>query len=150
MTQVPDMSALLEQVQTAEELGALLDVVNDEQVSAVVRDVGADQVLERVFSVFPDRFEPARAGADARATIQWSVSFDGTPHAWVVDIADGACKVQPGTATGTRLTLDLALPDFLRLVSGRLNATQAFMGGKLKLTGDVMFALQMQGWFGLA
>ena len=150
MTQGSDMTALLEQVHTAEELGSLLDVVNDDQVAVVAREVGPDEVLGRVFAVFPERFDPVRAGADAAATIQWTVGFDGTMHGWVVEIADGACRAQPGVAEHPRLSLELALPDFLRLVSGRLNATQAFMSGKLRLTGDVMFALQMQGWFGLA
>jgi putative sterol carrier protein len=35
----------------------------------------------------------------------------------------------------------------LRLVSGKLNGMQAFFAGKLKLTGDMMFAQTMQGWF---
>ena len=148
--QGPDMAALLEQVNTPEELGSLLDVVNDDEVAAVVRDVGADQVLSRVFAAFPERFDPVRAGEGAQATVQWTVGFDGTDHRWVVEIADGSCSTAPDSVESARLTLSLALPDFLRLVSGRLNATQAFMTGKLALQGDVMFALQMQSWFGLA
>lgn len=150
MTQLPDVAGLLEQVQTAEELGTILDTVNDDQVADVVRQVGASDVLARVFSVFPERFEPARAGAGAAAVIQWNVTFDGESHDWVVDIADDICRTHAGTAPQPRLTLNLALPDFLRLVTARLNATQAFMGGKLRITGDVMFALQMQSWFGLS
>lgn len=146
----PGTTALLEQVHTPEELGALLDLVNDDQVADVVRTVGADSVLSRVFAAFPTRFDAARAGHDAQALIQWAVSFDGEDHRWVVDIAGGACSTRQGATDDPRLALALALPDFLRLVSGRLNTTQAFMSGKLRLTGDVMFALQMQGWFGLS
>jgi putative sterol carrier protein len=45
------------------------------------------------------------------------------------------------------VTLALAFPDFLRLVSNKLDGMQAFFSGKLKLTGDMMFAQTMQGWF---
>lgn len=150
MVQVPDFAMLLEQVSSAEELGALLDTVNDDQVGEVVRQIGPEEVLGRVFAVFPERFEPERAGAGTAAVIQWNVSFDGATHPWVVDIADDACRTRTATADQPRLTLTLALADFLRLVTGRLNPTQAFMNGKLRIVGDVMFALQMQSWFGLS
>ena len=51
----------------------------------------------------------------------------------------------PGRRTARHLTL--TLPDFLRLVAGKLPPVQAFMTGKLKLQGDMMIATAMQGWF---
>ena len=41
----------------------------------------------------------------------------------------------------------MALPDFLRFLTGQLDGMQAFMTGKLKLSGDMMFAQSMQAWF---
>jgi len=45
------------------------------------------------------------------------------------------------------VTLALALADFLRFIAGQLDGMQGFMGGKLKLTGDIMFAQSMRSWF---
>jgi putative sterol carrier protein len=45
------------------------------------------------------------------------------------------------------VTLGLSLPDFLRLILGQLDGMQAFMGGKLKLSGEIMLAQTMQSWF---
>jgi putative sterol carrier protein len=45
------------------------------------------------------------------------------------------------------VTLGMALPDFLRFITGKLDGMQAFMSGKLKLAGDMMFAQTMQTWF---
>jgi putative sterol carrier protein len=51
--------------------------------------------------------------------------------------------------TDARVTIGLSVPDFLRLVAGDLDATQAFMAGKLKIKGDMMFATQVPQMFGL-
>ena len=52
-----------------------------------------------------------------------------------------------GAPESARVTLSLSAPDFLRLVTGKLNGQTAFFQGKLKLSGDMMFAQTMQGWF---
>jgi putative sterol carrier protein len=41
----------------------------------------------------------------------------------------------------------MAVGDFLRLIAGKLNGMQAFMTGKLKVSGDLFFAQTFQGWF---
>lgn len=150
MQQPPDMTGLVEQVHTADQLGMLLDAVGQDQVAAVVRQVGAEAVLARVFALFPGRFEPACAGGGAWATIQWDVSFDGETHHWVLDVADGACRARAGTAARARLSMAISLPDFLRLVSGRLDGVEAFLGRRLRLRGDRLLALRLGWWFGLA
>jgi putative sterol carrier protein len=79
--------------------------------------------------------------------IQYDVTASGKTHTFQLKVANGKCEVGRGAGGPARVTLTLALPDFLRLVSGKLNGMQAFMTGKLKLGGDMMFAQTMQGWF---
>ena len=55
--------------------------------------------------------------------------------------------MQKGAAGPARVTLQLGIADFMRLVAGVLNGPQAFMQGKLKIAGDLMFAQVMQTWF---
>ena len=46
------------------------------------------------------------------------------------------------------LRLNAPLRRVYRLyVAGQLDGMQAFMGGKLKLAGDMMFATTLQTWF---
>ena len=52
-----------------------------------------------------------------------------------------------GAGGPAKTTLTLNAADFLRLITGKLNGMQAFMSGKLKIGGDMMFAQVMQGWF---
>jgi putative sterol carrier protein len=62
-------------------------------------------------------------------------------------IADGRCQVERGAAESPRVTIRAALPDFLRLITGKVNGVQLFMTGKLKVSGDLFFAQTFQGWF---
>ena len=72
---------------------------------------------------------------------------EGKPHTCQLKVAGGKCEIMKGRTDAPRVTLTLALPDFLRLVAGKLPRVQAFMTGKLKLQGDTMIATAMQGWF---
>jgi putative sterol carrier protein len=40
-------------------------------------------------------------------------------------------------------TLAMSLPDYVRMAAGELNATVAFMTGKLKVAGDMALALKL-------
>jgi len=62
-------------------------------------------------------------------------------------MADGQCTVSAGADDAPRVTLGLSLSDLLRFIAGQLDGMQAFMSGKLKLSGDMMFATTMQNWF---
>ena len=75
------------------------------------------------------------------------MTVGGSPHTYQLKIGGGTCEVVKGRADPPRVTLTLALPDFLRLVAGKLPPVEAFMTGKLKLQGDVMIATAMQVWF---
>jgi putative sterol carrier protein len=41
----------------------------------------------------------------------------------------------------------LGLVDFIRLIFNQAQGPQLFMSGKLKLQGDMMWAMQMQNYF---
>ncbi len=41
-------------------------------------------------------------------------------------------------------TIEVAMADFIDMVEGRLNAMNAFMGGKLKVLGDMSVAMKLQ------
>lgn len=44
----------------------------------------------------------------------------------------------------TKVTLQLSDEDFGKLVAGQANAQRLFMGGKLKIKGDMMKATRME------
>jgi len=129
-----------------QELAASLEGRSDDEIVKGVEAQGIDTVLKQIFQGMAEAFLPDKAGAQS-AIIQYDVTANGKTHSYQLKCGDGKCVPVAGAAGPARVTLTLSLPDFLRLVSGKLNGMQAFMAGKLKLGGDMMFAQVMQGWF---
>lgn len=145
----------LQQIESPEQLAALLTGLSDAEIGATVAELGPDAVLDRIFGEMARRFDAAKA-AGQRATIEWVLTEvpgpDGggaTDRHYTVVVADGACSAEPGDTSGPDITLTTSLPVFLRLVSGGLNGTSAFMNGQLQVGGNIMTAMAMQAWFGI-
>jgi putative sterol carrier protein len=64
-----------------------------------------------------------------------------------VNVKDGACQVAEGKHASPTVTLTMASDTWLGIVNKQVNAIQAFMGGKLKLTGNMMLAQKIQDLF---
>jgi putative sterol carrier protein len=143
-----DDPADLTTITTPEDLAALLDGRTDDDINEVVTSMGVDAVLDQVASAMEERFQADRAQGQ-NAVIQWDVDAPDGAHSFHLTIADGTCTAATGPATEPRVTIGLALADFLRLVAGQLDSMGAFMAGKIKVTGDLMFAQSMQTWFAI-
>ncbi len=130
-----------------EDLAAMIEGKSDDDINAGVAERGTDQVLGQIFDhMAKEAFRPDRAGNQS-AVVGWDITAPDGTHSYQLKVADGTCTVLPGNAESARVTLGMALPDFLRFVTGQLDGMQAFMTGKLKLSGDMMFAQSMQAWF---
>jgi putative sterol carrier protein len=136
---------MAEGIGSREELGQLIEGKSDEEISAGVAERGTDKVLGQIFEYMAGQFQPDRAAGQS-AVIGWDITAPDGTHSYQLKVADGACAAQQG-AGEARVTLGMALPDFLRFLTGQLDGMQAFMTGKLKLSGDMMFAQSMQAWF---
>ena len=128
------------------ELATLIEGRSDEEITRGVEERGVESVLDGVFQGMADAFLPDKAAGQS-AIVQYDVTVAGQPHTYQLKIGGGRCEIVKGRADTPRVTLTLALPDFLRVVAGKLPPVQAFMSGKLKLSGDMMIATAMQGWF---
>lgn len=128
------------------ELANLIEGKSDDEILAVIKERGEDSVLGGVFDEMAKRFLPAKA-VGKNVVIQYDITTPDATHSYHVVVADGTCSTGPGAGQEATVTLALSAPDFLRLISGKLNGMQAFMSGKLKLKGDMMLAQSMQTWF---
>jgi putative sterol carrier protein len=129
-----------------DELAAMIEGKSDDEINAAVAERGTEKVLSQIFDNMAGRFQPDRAGNQS-AVIGWDITSPEGTHSWQLKVADGTCTAVQGNAEPARVTLGMALPDFLRFLTGQLDGMQAFMTGKLKLSGDMMFAQSMQAWF---
>jgi putative sterol carrier protein len=133
-------------VTTPAQLAQIIDGRSDEEINEGLEALGIDTALDKVFEGMVDAFDADKAEGQT-ATVQWDISTPDGTKSYHVIVKDGKCETGRGTAESPRVTLSCTVPDFLRVVTGKVNGTQAFFTGKLKLTGDMMFAQVQQNWF---
>jgi putative sterol carrier protein len=137
---------MTDEIGSREELAELIEGKSDEEITAGVTERGTDKVLGQIFGYMARQFQPDRAAGQS-AIIGWDITAEDGTHSWQLKVEDGTCTAQEAGSDAARVTLGMTLPDFLRFVTGKLDGMQAFMTGKLKLSGDMMFAQSMQAWF---
>jgi putative sterol carrier protein len=128
------------------DLANLIEGKSDDEILAVIKERGEDSVFGGVFDEMAKRFLPGKA-VGKNVVIQYDITTPDGTHSYQVVVSDGTCTTGPGAGEEATVTLALSAPDFLRLISGKLNGMSAFMSGKLKLKGDMMLAQSMQTWF---
>ncbi|HMC05639.1 MAG TPA: SCP2 sterol-binding domain-containing protein [Actinomycetota bacterium] len=129
-----------------QDLAALVRDLSDEEVNRLVEDAGVEATLDRLFTLMVEAFDPEQAAGQSAAT-QWEVSAGGETFTYHVIIDAGTCRAGTGPVPSPRITLAQGLSDFIRFMAGQTNAVTAFMTGKMKVTGDVMFGPTLESFF---
>jgi putative sterol carrier protein len=132
----------------ASEIGHALVGRSDEEILAWVGSVGGSSVfLKQAFWGMREAFQADRAAGQS-AVIRWDIT---TPEHAVVtyelEVADGECTVSRGAHGVPRVVLAMALADFLRLVTGSLDAGDALSASKIHVDGDMALAAELSAWF---
>ncbi len=93
-----------------------------------------------------DSVDPAKIKG-MNAVYQFELSGDngGVFH---VKVADDSAVLEEAAHDSPNITISMAADDFDALLDGKLNATSAFMAGKLKVKGDMSLAMKLQGLLG--
>lgn len=104
-------------------------------------DITPDQVVQEM----PNYFLPEKAGSTS-AAIQFDLTGDGAGKRFI-KIADGKATSGQGEVENPNLTLTADSGDFVKIFTGGLDPTAAFMSGKLKIKGDMGLAIRMQSMF---
>ncbi len=128
------------------DLVGLIEGKSDEEIVELIKSLGEDSFFGGLFDEMAKRFLPDKA-AGKTAVIEYDINMPDGTKSFQLDIAAGSCTINHDAPKDASVTLMLSAPDFLRLISGKLNGMTAFMSGKLKLKGDMMLAQTMQGWF---
>ncbi len=109
--------------------------------------MATQQEIAQLFTTMQERFQTDKAdGVDT--VIQFDLSGDNGGQYWV-KVVNNTCEVGSGTAENPKMTLKAAADDWLAVASGKMNAMQAFMSGKLKISGDMGVAFKLQSMFGM-
>ena len=132
------------------EFTKLVKSTPDAKLAEVMAGEHRATILNEIFSRFPKQFRADRAG-NTSAVIHWVVGGapGGGSDTYQVVIEDGACTVSAGSDRSPRLTISLGGSEFLKLVSGAGNPMMMFMTGKVKATGDLGLAANLNNLFAL-
>jgi putative sterol carrier protein len=116
-------------------IGPMLDAFNPKKQDTDT-DTGADLTVKKIIDGLPDAFQVDQA-AGVDVVFLFDISGDGG-GIWHVHIKDGSCRVTEGPFDSPTTTIRMGDEDFVKLISGELNAMSAFTSGKLKVEGDLM------------
>jgi putative sterol carrier protein len=94
------------------------------------------------FEGLESRIDPTKT-AGMTNTYVFEINGAGT---WKVDVADGNVSVTEGGGDADA-TISASEETFGQIASGDLNATTAYMTGKLKIKGDMGAAMKLQKLF---
>jgi putative sterol carrier protein len=100
-----------------------------------------------VFTKMPEVFN-ATAAQGMDKVFQFDLSGEDGGK-WYIVVKDDACEVHEGTHEDPSVTLTMSDEDWLAMVNKQLNGVQAFMSGKLKVSGDIMLAQRIYDLFPL-
>jgi len=103
--------------------------------------------IKEVFEVIPKRFN-SEAAQGLDAVFQFDITGEGG-GAWVLVIRDGVCQVREETHGNPNVSLSMTGDTWLSILNKELNAVQAFLSGRLKISGDMMLAQKIPDLFSL-
>lgn len=85
------------------------------------------------------KFNPAAA---AGLDLVFGFRVDDTEHFNLI-VKDGTCELQKGENPDANVTLVTDSETLKGIASGEVDGMQAFMGGKLKVEGDMMLSMKL-------
>ena len=100
------------------------------------------QSVREFFETLEGRIEASKT---AGMTNSFVFNIDGA-GTWKVDVDDGNVSVTEGGGEGDA-TISASEDTFRQIAEGDLNATTAYMTGKLKVKGDLGAAMKLQRLF---
>jgi 3-hydroxy-3-methylglutaryl CoA synthase/NAD(P)-dependent dehydrogenase (short-subunit alcohol dehydrogenase family)/putative sterol carrier protein len=115
--------------------GPMLDAFSPKK-KADAGKAGSELTVKSIFDGLPNAFRADKAsGVDVVFQFDISGSAGG---AWYATIKEGTCEVSEGSHSSPTTTIKMADNDFVKLITGELNAMSAFTSGKLRIEGDLM------------
>ncbi len=100
---------------------------------------------QEVFDAMVTEFDASKA-ADMNARAQLKLSGENGGD-WHLTIDGGKIEIEKGTMDDPQMTMSMSDDTWVDLVNGDANAMMLFMQGKIKVTGDMQLAMQLQKLF---
>jgi putative sterol carrier protein len=128
------------------ELREMIKGKSDDEIVALLRESpgGAAAVLDMTVAGMADALDPDSA---QDCVVGYEIDSEGNTVSYRIEVRDHEVKAAPRPLDDARVVLQLNAPEYLRLITGLLDGTEAFMSGRMRIRGDVMFAPQIGRMF---
>ncbi len=108
--------------------------------SSLRSEVDMSQIsMEKLFSGMVERFSPD-AAEGLKVVLQFSLTGPRSGE-FFIDIKDSTASLVQGVNRNPELLVEIDSEDWVAIVEGRLDGTQAYMSGKMKVKGDMNLLL---------
>lgn len=102
-------------------------------------------IRDLMLNVVPKSFMPEKAeGVDT--VVQYKFTGSDTSE-WHLIVKDKTLTVTEGLHPDPKMTMTVDADSYLKISTGELDPTMAFMKGKVKVNGDMGIALKMGQFF---
>ena len=98
--------------------------------------------LKEVIAGIEKKLDPAKTPG-MNAVYQFDLTGDEAAI-YCLTFTEGVGKITEGASEKPDITITMKASDFIKLVSGKLNPTMAFMTGKIKIKGDMGLVMKLQ------
>ncbi len=102
-------------------------------------------VKELMTETIKSAFQPDKA-AGVDTVVQFKFTGSQASNYYVI-IKDQKCESVEGLHDSPKMTMTVDSDDYIKISTGELDATMAFMKGKVKVSGDMGVALAMGKYF---
>lgn len=128
-----------------EQFSRLLSQSSSAQINAVLaRPELRERIVDEVFRRMSEHYR----GNVADALVRWRLGAgDEDDLRYECQLSGETCTVSKETRQDARVTIMLPAAEFLKLASGNASPFGLFMSGKLKVAGDLGFAVKISGLF---
>jgi putative sterol carrier protein len=121
----------------------------DDEILDLLRESpgGIEGVLDATVAGMAEALDPDNA---QDCVVGYEIDSGGEHFAYRVEVRGHDVEAERCSPSDARVVLQLNVPEYLRLITGLLDGTEAFMSGRMRIRGDVMFAPQIGRMFGTA
>ena len=97
--------------------------------------------IEKAFEGLERVFQPENT-ANVDAVVQFELTGEGEVE-FFATLRNQAMKLEIGHASSSKVKMSMPAVDFLAMLDGTLSTTDAFTSGKLKVGGNLIYAMKL-------
>ncbi|MEV4647914.1 SCP2 sterol-binding domain-containing protein [Saccharopolyspora sp. NPDC049357] len=133
---------------TPDQFARLISRASEDQLNAVLaRPELRESIIDEIFRRMSEHYQPEHAKR-RHAVVNWRIGKGEDLLHYECALSDGRCQVTKGAQhDAATVTITMVPLDFLQLTSGNTTAPKLVMARRVRLAGDIGFAVNLPKLF---